>query len=73
MSQTKSRPQVGQIFTTGAFCAPSKWVNPDTGKEQWCWVVSEFTDDSYMDGNYVTPAEKADTADKLMNETENQN
>ena len=70
MSETKTRPEVGQIYTVGAFCAPSKWVDPDTGKEQWCWVVTEFNDDSYMDGKYVNPAEKADVREKLMNEME---
>lgn len=53
------------IFTTGAFLMPMKVVD-SKGKEQWLWVVSEFTDDSYFDGNVYNPSEFANSKEKLI-------
>ena len=64
------RPPVGRIFTIGAFCEPCKWTDPDTGKVHWRWVVAGFENDSYMDGDYVDPAEFSDTCEGLINEME---
>ena len=64
------RPPVGEIFTIGAFCEPCKWTDPDTGKVHWRWMVRGFEEDSYMDGDYVDPAEFSDTREGLINKTE---
>ncbi len=54
------------IFTTGAFLRPQKVVMD--GEEVWMWVVAEFIDDSYQDGEYREPVELADSEASLLEE-----
>lgn len=44
------------IFTTGAFLKPTKTIDRN-GKEFWVWVVSEFVDDSFLNGEVFNPKE----------------
>jgi hypothetical protein len=53
------------IFTTGAFLEPMKIKNMH-GNEKWIWRVSEFIDDSFMDGDIYNPPESADSIENLM-------
>ena len=53
------------IFTTGAFLTPVKIMRD--GIETWRWIVAEFVDDSYHDGQYCNPVELALDQDKLFN------
>ena len=55
------------IFTTGAFLKPIK-VTDGEGKEIWAWYVSEFTDDSFLDGEIYNPQETANLKEELTNE-----
>jgi len=59
-----------QIFTTGALCEPVRWTNHATGEKVWIWCVSEFVDDSYMNGCCIDPNENADTIKGLINPPE---
>ncbi len=54
------------IFTTGAFLRPQKVMMDD--KEVWMWVVAEFIDDSYQDGDDCWPVELADSEKDLLEE-----
>ena len=56
-----------KVFTTGAFLQPGKVID-STGKEIWIWYVSEFTDDSYLDGKVYNPQETANSKEKLIKE-----
>lgn len=51
-------------FTTGAHIAPVQ-IN---GK--WRWIVTEFEDDTFVDGELVNPDSVADTEDGLIKEGE---
>lgn len=53
------------IFTTGAFLKPLKTIT-SKGTEVWVWHVSEFVDDSYLDGNSFNPVEYADSKEQLL-------
>jgi hypothetical protein len=55
------------IFTTGAFLKPMK-VFDSSGKEIWVWYVSEFIDDSFLDGEIYNPQETANSNDELVKE-----
>lgn len=55
------------IFTTGAFLKPLKITNQD-GKEIWIWYVTEFEEDSFLDGAVFNPEEFADTKENLLKE-----
>lgn len=57
------------IFTTGAFLNPMK-VTDSEGKEIWIWCVSEFIDDSFINGEVYNPVENATTFDDLITEKE---
>ncbi|MDR1810318.1 MAG: hypothetical protein LBR34_07950 [Prevotella sp.] len=46
------------IHTTGAFLRPQKHTDM-LGNVIWNWVVVEFTDDSYKDGEVYNPVESA--------------
>jgi len=52
------------IFTTGAFLVPVKIIRD--GVETWRWLVTEFVDDSYYDGEYCDPVEFATEKEKLF-------
>jgi hypothetical protein len=54
------------IYTTGAFLRPIKTKNCN-GEDVWGWVVSEFTDDSYQDGEICNPNELAKSQETLLN------
>lgn len=47
---TDSKPS---IYTSGAYLVPMK-VNIKE-KEYYVWVVSQFNDDTYIDGNICSP------------------
>lgn len=57
-----------QIFTTGAFLQPAKIID-NNGKETWIWHVSEFIDDSFLNGGIYNPKEIARTKDDLLMNT----
>jgi hypothetical protein len=49
------------IYTNGAYLTPVK-----TEDNHWVWMVAEFVDDSFVDGQYIEPIEYADTLDDLL-------
>ena len=53
------------IYTTGAFLAPAKVIDCD-GNAVWLWAVSQFEDDSYLDGALCDPVERAGTVEQLL-------
>ncbi|GHT04789.1 hypothetical protein AGMMS49525_11510 [Bacteroidia bacterium] len=53
------------IHTTGAMLHPQK-VTDMLGNEIWMWVVAEFTDGSYKDGEVFNPPETAISLKKLV-------
>jgi hypothetical protein len=44
------------IFTTGAFLKPMKIIDYN-GNEKWIWYVTEFIDDSFLNGEIYNPKE----------------
>jgi len=54
-----------KIHTTGAFLQPAK-ITDSTGKHVWVWYVSEFTDDSFLNGEIYNPHETANSKEKLF-------
>ena len=56
------------LFTTGAYIQPLK-VTDDAGNEKWFWVVSEFADDTFMDGEVLNPVESGTTKQELLVES----
>jgi hypothetical protein len=64
-SDTNSLLKRSNIYTTGAFLAPLK-VRDRDGAVVWIWTVSEFEDDTYLDGKTCNPVESAETCDKLL-------
>ena len=65
--QLKNNPllKTSTIYTTGAFLFPVKVIN-DNGNPEWLWAVSQFEDDSYLDGEICDPVESAETIEKLL-------
>ncbi|MDD9814638.1 MAG: hypothetical protein OXU31_01450 [Gammaproteobacteria bacterium] len=57
---------IDEVFATGAFCAPFKWTDPETGEILWRWVVCSFEDDSFRNGENVNVQETADTRAGLI-------
>ncbi len=57
---------VGEVFITGAFCVPCRWVDPETGRIQWYWAVCCIEDDSFRNGKNVNVQETADTRAGLI-------
>ena len=55
------------IQTNGAFLKPAKVID-STGKEIWIWYVSEFTEDSFLDGEIYNPKEFANSKEELLQE-----
>jgi hypothetical protein len=53
-----------RIYTTGAFLVPMKVESE--GKERFVWVVSEFNDDTYLDGNLCSPLVYARSMETLI-------
>lgn len=52
------------IYTTGANLRPITFVVD--GKARWAWVVDEFIDDSFKDGDVYNPNEFGNTKDELL-------
>ena len=52
------------IFTTGAYLRPQKIVDT-MGIEKWVWVITEFIDDSFKDGEVYNPSEVAGSHQEL--------
>ena len=53
-----------RIYTTGAYLVPMKVMK---GKEErYIWVVHEFDDDCYSDGELCSPRIYADSLKNLM-------
>ncbi|NEW79333.1 MAG: hypothetical protein GZ086_07885 [Gelidibacter sp.] len=57
------------IHSTGAFLKPMKVVDSE-GREQWLWYVSEFTDDSFFEGEIYNPNEFANSKEELISLSE---
>ena len=53
------------IYTTGAFLAPLKLRDND-GAMVCIWAVSQFDDDTYLDGKICRPVVSAETSEKLL-------
>ena len=53
------------IYTIGAFVHPAEILD-ETDKRQWRWCVSQFEDDSYLDGKICSPVVSAETCEKLL-------
>ena len=53
------------IYTTGAFVHPVEMQDED-GNRHWRWVVSQFEDDTYLDGETCSPVVSAETCEKLL-------
>jgi len=59
-----------KIFTTGAFLQPMQ-VLDESGNEKWFWVVNEFIDDSFQDGEIYNPKEFGKSKKELIENTTN--
>jgi len=55
------------IFTTGAFLKPMK-VTDSEGKAIWVWYVSEFIDDSFLNGEVYNTKETSNDFETLVEE-----
>lgn len=53
-----------KIYTTGAFLVPVKIMKGKT--ERYVWVVYEFDDDSYLDGDLCSPTIYSDKLKNLI-------
>ncbi len=53
------------LYSTGAYIQPLKVVDRK-GKEYWFWVVSEFVDDTFLDGDVFNPRENALSKEELL-------
>ena len=53
------------LYTTGAYIQPLKVVD-SLGNETWFWVISEFVDDSFHDGEVFNPRENGFTKQELL-------
>jgi len=55
------------LYTTGAYIRPLKVVDK-MGNETWFWVISEFSDDTFLDGEVFNPSEHGLTKQELLSE-----
>jgi len=55
------------LFTTGAYIQPLKVVDT-RGNEKWFWVIKEFIDDTFLDGQVLNPSENGLTKPELLSE-----
>jgi len=62
---TKSEPI---IYTSGAYLVPMK-VNINK-KEHYVWVVSQFNEDTYLEGNICSPLILANNSTELIRKEE---
>jgi hypothetical protein len=58
---TESEPR---LFTTGAYLVPMRITND--GKERFVWIVDEFKDDTYLDGELCTPNVYSDDFNNMI-------
>jgi hypothetical protein len=58
---TEMKPK---IYTTGAFLVPMKIKVGDN--ERFVWVVEEFREDTYLDGNLRSPILYSDNPQTLL-------
>lgn len=63
--EVNSKKNNNEIFTTVAFLKPIKIQN-EKGKYYWTWVVSEFIDDSFQNGNIYNPNEYSYSLENLL-------
>ena len=54
-----------KIYTTGAHLVPLELVQGK--KKRYVWVVDEFYDDTYFDGDKCSPNVYANTIENLFN------
>ena len=52
---------ITSIYTNGATLVPTQTKNGE-----WVWMVAEFEDDSFVDGDIIDPLPVADTLDELL-------
>lgn len=56
-----SKPSLfSTVFTTGAF------ITPVLIEDRWRWVVTEFEDDTFIDGNDVNVVESSVNLEDLI-------
>ena len=53
-----------QIYTNGAYLSPAKILI--SGCETWVWIVDQFEDDCFLDGELCCPIESADCEMDLL-------
>lgn len=53
------------LYTTGAYIQPMK-LTKENGGEVWVWIVREFDDDTFLDGDLHNPKEYGDTKEELL-------
>ncbi|MDQ3798231.1 MAG: hypothetical protein M3384_02170 [Acidobacteriota bacterium] len=53
-----------KIYTTGAYLVPMKIKKEN--KERFVWIVAEFDDDSYCEGEICSPVVYADSLESLI-------
>ena len=51
---------ITSIYTNGAHLVPMKI------RDTWMWIVAEFEDDCFVDGNMILPKETAETLNELL-------
>lgn len=61
---TESEPR---IHTTGAHLVPLELIHGE--KRRYVWVVDEFYDDTYFDGDICSPNVYANTIENLLNKS----
>lgn len=60
-SFAKRKPR---IYTVGAFLVQMKVKSGE--KERFVWVVSDFNDDSYLDGELCSPVVYANSMENML-------
>lgn len=53
-----------KLYTTGAFLVPMKIER--AGRERYVWVVADFNDDTFHDGELCSDLTEAATIDELI-------
>lgn len=60
---TESEPR---LYATGAYLVPMKIKT--NGKERFVWIVDEFKDDTYLDGELCSPFVYSDDLDNMIDD-----
>jgi len=63
--RNKSLEETPTIYTTGAFLFPVR-IKDEDGADVWMWAVSQFKDETFLDGVTCEPVEKADRCEDLL-------